>query len=68
MFHMLLLATFTAGVATLTFALMMLASLLRVAYPASPVWESGAGLSDGPARSRSSASGGAPPLESSTTS
>ena len=62
MLHIVLLATFTAGVATLTFALMALASLLSIPYPSSPIADGWATLSAELAQSPSSASDGTPPL------
>lgn len=69
MLHILLLAVFTAGVATLTFALMALASMASAGYRsrAVAVPDCRAALNDGLARPPSVASGGTPPLSGSGT-
>lgn len=69
MLHILLLAAFTAGVATLTFALMVLASVASVGFRSSALAASGRGatLSAVPARSPSVASDGTRPAPGSET-
>jgi hypothetical protein len=67
MLHILLLAVFTAGVATLTFALMALASMVSAGYRsrAVAVPDCRAALGAGLARPPTVASDGTPPLSGS---